>query len=71
MSWTNFGAMILLGLSLLFVLSVPHVYAINSSTDKTSYGPGDKITISGNVGNMAAGKYIGLQIRSFKRLGSD
>jgi len=60
----NFGAIALLGLSLLFVLSFPHVYAINSSTDKTSYGPGDKITISGNVGSVSAGKYIGLQIRS-------
>ncbi|MBI5147083.1 MAG: hypothetical protein HZA84_07695 [Thaumarchaeota archaeon] len=60
----NFGTMVLLGLSLLFVLSVPYVYAISSSTDKTSYGIDDKITVSGNVGNVVAGKYIGLQIRS-------
>lgn len=60
----SFGAKALLGLSLLFVLSVPHVYAIDSSTDKTSYGPDDKIIVSGNVGNIASGKYISLQIRS-------
>lgn len=64
MTRVNFSAIALLGLSLLFVLSVPHVYAINSSTDKTTYHADDKITISGNVGNVVAGKYVGLQIRS-------
>jgi hypothetical protein len=61
---TNFGAKTLLVLSLLFVLSAPCVYAISSSTDKTTYHADDKIIVSGNVGNVVAGKYIGLQIRS-------
>jgi hypothetical protein len=61
---TSFGTKALLGLSLLFVLSVPHIYAIDSSTDKTTYHADDKITVSGNVGTVSAGKYIGLQIRS-------
>jgi len=60
----GFSSKILLVLSLLFVLSVPDVYAISSSTDKTSYSTDDKITVSGNVGNVAAGKYVSLQIRS-------
>ena len=59
----GFSAKALLGLSLFFVL-IPHVYAISSNTDKTAYSLDDKITVSGNVGNVVAGKYIGLQIRS-------
>ncbi len=63
-TWTNFGAIALLGLSLVFVLSIPQIYAISSSTDKAAYYADDKIIVSGNVGNVAEGKYIGLQIRS-------
>lgn len=60
----GFSVKVLLGLSLFFVLTIPYVYAVSSNTDKTSYSIEDKITISGNVGNVVAGKYIGLQIRS-------
>jgi hypothetical protein len=59
----NFGAIALLGLSL-FVLSFPYAYAISASTDKTTYHADDKITVSGNVGSISDGKYVGLQIRS-------